>query len=326
MASHSTLTKAFSGVNTNDNSSRQGVNDEAARWHVRLDSASADEQEFEAWRNADPRHAAAFARIIATSDSLDTLKGLDFTDDPDIKPVSRHTRRQFVFLAAGFVGLAGSFSLWALTKSRAQASTPIGVTKAISLPDGSQLTLNTDSKVSWKFGGKGRRMWLERGEIGVVIARNNQPCFIHAGSGIISLTEGDLNARLRDKTLDLTVLKGDCTVTNADRKTQRVTAGEAALAGPADTHIRPVSASDIQFTSGWREGELLFDGQTLGVAVEEYNRYLKDKIVIADPELASIRLGGRFKTRDPKDFIASLQSSFDIHVSQGDGGSVILSR
>lgn len=314
------------GVNANDNSSRQAVNDEAALWHARLDSGTADEREFEAWRNADPLHAAAFARIAATADALDSLKGIDLGDDPDIAQPPRQNRRQFLVWAAGFVGLAGSLSFWTLTNSRAQASTSIGGRKSISLPDGSQMTLNTDSKASWKFDTKGRSIWLERGEIGVVVMPDKLPCFIYAGSGIVSLTQGDLNARLRGKTLDLTVLKGDCLISKADRKPEKVATGEAALAGPADTHIRPVSASDIQFTSGWRQGALVFDGQTLGVAVEEYNRYLKDKIVIADPELASVRLGGRFTTHDPKDFLASLQSSFGIHVSQGDSGSVLLTR
>ena len=314
------------GVNANDNSLREAVNDEAALWHARLDSGTADEREFEAWRNADPRHAAAFARIAATADALDTLKGLDQADDPDIAPKPVKNRRQFLIWTAGFVTLAGSLSFWAVTNSRAQASTSVGGRKSIALPDGSQLTLNTDSKASWKFDEKRRRIWLERGEIGVVIAPEKQPCFIYAGSGVVSLTQGDLNARLRDKILDLIMLKGDCLISKADRKAERVTAGEAALAGPTDTHVRSVSASDIQFTSGWRQGELVFDGQTLGVAVEEYNRYLTNKIVIADPELASVRLGGRFTTHDPKDFLASLQSSFGVHVSQGDNGSVLLTR
>lgn len=313
-------------MNANDNSSRETINEEAALWHARLDSGTADERAFEAWRNADPRHGVAFARINATADVLDTLRGLKLADEPKTTPTPVPNRRQFIVWGAGCLALAGGVSLWAVTNSRAQASTGVGDQKSITLPDGSQLTLNTDSKASWKFDDKERRIWLDRGEIGVVVASDKRPCLIHAGTGVVKLTEGDLNARLREKTLDVTVLKGACTLSKGGQIGQQVGAGEAALAGPMNVHVRPVTASDIQFTSGWRQGELVLDGQTLGVVIDEYNRYLNDKIVIADPSLTSVRLGGRFKTRDPKDFLTALQSSFGIHVSQGDGGSVLLSR
>ena len=313
-------------MNANDNSSRETINEEAALWHARLDSGTADEREFEAWRNADPRHAVAFARINATADVLDTLKGLQLTDQKTATPATVPSRRQLFLGAAGCLALAGGFSLWAVTNSRAQASTRVGDKKSVTLPDGSQLTLNTDSKASWKFDDKERRIWLDRGEIGVVVASDKRPCLIHAGTGVVRLTEGDLNARLREKTLDVTVLKGACILSKGGQNAQQVQAGEAALAGPMNVHVRPVTPSDLQFASGWRQGELVLDGQTLGVVIEEYNRYLDDKIVIADPSLTSLRLGGRFNTRDPKDFLTALQSSFGIHVSQGDGGSFLLSR
>lgn len=43
-----------------------GLSDEAIQWLIALDCGSADTEAFEAWRSADPRHAAAFAQVAAT--------------------------------------------------------------------------------------------------------------------------------------------------------------------------------------------------------------------------------------------------------------------
>lgn len=230
---------------------------------------------------------------------LDSLKDLKLADEPKTAPAPLPNRRQFIVWGAGCLAVASGFSLWAVTNSRAQASTRVGEHKSITLPDGSQLTLNTDSKASWQFDDKERRIWLDRGEIGVVVASDKRPCLIHAGTGVVSLIEGDLNARLREKTLDVTVLKGACTLAKAGQNGQQVRAGEAALASPMSVHVRPVTPSELQFSSGWRQGELLLDGQTLGVVIEEYNRYLDDKIVIVDASLTFFAwvVGSRLETR-----------------------------
>jgi transmembrane sensor len=62
--------------------------------------------------------------------------------------------------------------------------------------------------------------------------------------------------------------------------------------------------------SAWRRGEIVFQGAPLGAVVEDYNRYLTKKLVIADPELSKLRLGGRFTNSDPSDFLNTLSSSF----------------
>lgn len=90
--------------------------------------------------------------------------------------------------------------------------------------------------------------------------------------------------------------------------------------------IREVGASDRDFATSWRDDVVVIDGQTLAVAVDEYNRYLTRKIIIVDPELSGIRLGGRFSTRDPRDFLATLHTSFGIHVASAKDGTVLLSK
>jgi transmembrane sensor len=322
-------------VISEEKSSRHDIMEAAALWFARLDSGSADIEAFEVWRDADPSHAAAFARIAGTGFQLDRLNKL--TPASVTRSVENPVnRRKALMFAGGGLGMAAvGATAVSLGTARASASTAVGGSRTLVLPDGGKISLNTDSKASWKFDNERRRIWLERGEIALIVADDARPCFLYGGDTEIKVGQGDLNARLRGKSLDLTVVKGSCAISaplraaatgSENTNTLTVNAGQAVLAKISDLHVRSLDAQDMQFISGWRRGELVFSGQTLGVAVAEYNRYLPHKIVILDPGLENIRLGGRFNTSEPTDFLASLQSGFGIHVTKDGAGVVMLSK
>ncbi len=301
----------------------------AALWLARLDSGSADMAEFEAWRSADPRNAAAFARIAGVTYKLDQLKPLM----PRAEAKTRSLRRRHLFIISGLAAAAAGAAAFSIFTARASASTAVGQRKMIDLPQGGRLDLNTNSEASWRFTDQAHTVWLERGELALTLPAGSPPCELLGGRSVVRLASGTVNARLRDRTMDITVLAGACsanTVAGVFQKSTRapviVKEGEAVLVRSDDLRIRPVATEDIGFISGWRQDEVVLNGQTLDVAIDEYNRYLPHKIVIVDPQLSGIRLGGRFATHDPKDFLAALTSSFDIHVSHGDDGTVLLSK
>ena len=304
----------------------EAIDDEAALWHARLESETADRDAFERWRDADPRHSIAFSRILATADAIDDLKVLDLRDDPDLSTGQR-PRRLFLKLGAGALAVTLGAGAWVITQQRASAFTVIGERKSVTLADGVRIDLNTDTRISWRFGSSFRRLWLEQGEVAVFVPAAAKPCTLIVGPSSVTIRAGDVNARLRASALDLTVVAGDCEVTDdGASKTLPVKTGEGLLAGAGETRVRSVAASDLAFTTAWREDAVVIDGQTLGVAVEEYNRYLTNKIDIIDPEIAAIRIGGRFSTRDPKDFLNTLETSFGVHVSTASNGNVLLTK
>lgn len=305
------------------------ANEQAAQWHARLDAGTADEQAFETWRAADPRHAAAFARIAAASDLFGDMEPVDLSRDPDLARPRLPRRRVLQYAAAG-AALAIGGGVWTLVRSPAHASTVIGERKSLDLPDGVRLDLNTDTKVSWKFSASGRRIWLEKGEVGLLVPEGTA-CLLYAAGQVVTVERGNLNARLRDAALDLSVFDGRCQIIPGQTvgsfpAPAIITAGESALVADSTPRVRKNTEAEIEFTSGWRQDQLIFDGQTLAVAVDEYNRYLTNKITIVDSGLSGLRLGGRFKSRDPEDFLQSLRTSFGIHVATDDRGAVLLSR
>lgn len=297
----------------------------AAQWFARMDSGKGDHAEFEAWRAADPRHAAAFARVYASMRQLEKLRGLT----APVEPLPTPTRRSILTSGRIAAGVVAMVALGALAvnfgNGRVRAETVVGERKSVTFADGSQVELNTDTEAEWRVTDKQRDLWLKRGEVALKIAPNPRPLRLQAGRHSADLAPGEYIARLRDTSLDLISLSGTATIAGEDITPLTIAPAQAAILTQGSGRVRPVSSNDMDFLTGWRNDELILNGQVLSEVVEEYNRYLDKKIIIANPELGAIPLGGRFANHDPSKLLAGLEASFGIHVAH-ESHSTILSR
>lgn len=299
---------------------------EASLWLARLDAGRTTEQDLDAWRDADPRHAAAFAQVAHAWTQLDALRDADL-------PRPSVSRRAWIAgggatLAAG---VAGGAWLGRDGLLRDRVVTGIGERRTLALPDGSSVELNTDTQIAWRFDRQRRRLWLARGEAALTIAHDAvRPFELLTAQGLARLAAGQFNVRLRPAGLDLIVLAGQAAVETASGAAQ----AQARVAGAGDPrqalevtaqHIAVLAApeAEVQAIQAWRRGEIVFEGQPLAEAVEEYNRYLTRKLVIGDARAGALRLGGRFMTGDPESFLEALRTTFGLRIIE-DGPSRIL--
>lgn len=302
--------------------------EEAGLWLARLDSGTADPVDFEKWRSADPRRASAFVQVANAAQALDRAK-------PVLKkaPQARRLDRRHLLVAAiGSASLAVGATALLWDRGGARASTRIGERRRLALPNGALLDLNTDSAAEWRVGDKRLRIWLTRGELALTAKTAAQACLLCANGSTVDIKIGHVNARLRGQMMDLTVLDGEALVrTGGDHKASLpkqvvVRPEQAVLAGSDAQVIRNLSAPDIQLVAAWPQGELAFEDQTLDTAIGEYNRYLSKKIIIADPSLASFKIGGRFSSGDPGVFLDALKSTLGIKVTVGADGTAVLTK
>jgi hypothetical protein len=68
----------------------------------------------------------------------------------------------------------------------------------------------------------------------------------------------------------------------------------------------------------WRDRQIDLDGETLGSAVGEFNRYNSRKLVIVDPRLANERLFGVYQIDDPEAFGLAVHDSLKTPVTLSD--------
>lgn len=291
--------------------------EEAARWLAALDAGSTTREEFEAWRAADTRRAIAFAQVV---DAFEQIEPLRAVHEPLPRP-SRLNRRNLLrggMLVGGIALAGGTVAMQAA--AREHAETGVGERRTLVLEDGTRVALNTDTRISWRIKGATRSLWLEQGEIGLDVRAMAGPALRLSANGMrFDLKPGTFNARREPETVALLVLNG-----GASTETRTVGAGALAQVVGRDVAIHPAEAVAIDRARSWKNGQLVFEGESLDFVVAEFNRYLADKLVVGDPRLSRIRLGGRFTNTDPAELLKALEASFGIHARRGDSGTIVL--
>lgn len=300
------------------------LTDVAAAWLAALDAGSPDMTAFEAWRNADVRHAVAFAEVASAWRDMDSLRltqsDVPFPAEEAPAPVvasRRHIIRAAASVAAVMVAGGG---LAYRAYARDTASTDLGERRTVLAGDGVAVDLNTDSCIHWKRG-QPIRLWLERGEVAIRQAAV-QTVELMTPGGTVYLTPGIYNARLRDASCELAVIKGSISGAGAAAIGQ----GRIALVTAGRVAPRTSEETDLDRVTAWQRGTLVLNGESLDYALFEINRYLPKKIVIGDPALSRIRLGGTFATTNPDEFLQALRTSFGVRATPSAGGGIILTR
>jgi transmembrane sensor len=103
----------------------------------------------------------------------------------------------------------------------------------------------------------------------------------------------------------------------------QLVAGDVAHIRGNDVIVHSKSIAAVEQQLSWRQGYLSFDKTTLADAVAEFNRYNKRKIVIADPSIAAIRIGGHFRATNTAGFLRLISSDFAIALDESPDQVVI---
>ncbi len=132
------------------------------------------------------------------------------------------------------------------------------------------------------------------------------------------------NVRLRPSMVELTVTQGTVTVHSGSKAAQQVNAGSGAVIQPRSISLTHLGSKLIGQRTAWREQMVELDGETIEQAASEFNRYRTAPILIGDTRVSSLRIGGRFRITDSREFLSALQLSLPIRVVDGQDGSVML--
>ena len=76
----------------------------------------------------------------------------------------------------------------------------------------------------------------------------------------------------------------------------------------------------------WREGRVVFRGESLEAALAEIERYTTVQFVFLDEDLKSRSVTGRFRAGDVDGLLVALRTNFNITHERSDDGRVLLSN
>ncbi|HEX6860996.1 MAG TPA: FecR domain-containing protein [Caulobacteraceae bacterium] len=324
------------------------IRDQAIAWRMRREAgvlSPADTDAFSAWLAEAPEHQDAYAaadELWAASGQLERHPLFDRTREWAERASRRSqvTRRSIAAsFAAAVVGLGGlSVYLQTAPKPLVDQSfrTAVGQQATVTLPDGSQLTLNTDTVVRTKADEGRRVVYLDKGQAFFKVAKDARHPFVVTAAGRTVTALGTaFDVRIDDGELKVVLVEGRVRVQSSapaippTGKTGRTPApppmttdmsAGSQLVAADDTEWR-LTPTNVARETSWLKGQLVFDDEALADIVDEMNRYSTRKMVI-DERLAHRRLSGNFTPGDVHGFSQALRASGLADLRDGADGSI----
>ncbi len=316
----------------------------AARWAVRRDRglSAAESIDYELWLAADPRHAAAMQRTSAAWSLLDRIP--ESAAAPILAAATRRRsfwRRTATFGSLAAAAVAVGLFIWsrplpADPTLSAPALSATTTPRLVTLSDGTVVQLNTGGEVSERFTAATRHVTLTRGEAHFAVAKNPaRPFVVQAGSLQVRAVGTAFNINLQSAAVDVIVTEGRVQLTTGTPDAPALDAGERATlrrvpaaftdAAPALV-VAQIDAAAIAQTLAWREPLLRLGGATLAELAAEFERATGRRLVLADPALADLRFGGRFRADDIDGFTHLLATTLDLDVERAADGTIVLRK
>jgi transmembrane sensor len=288
-----------------------------------------DQAELDAWLAENPLHLVTYLRLEAAWARTERLVALNrpLSETPRVASESRNrwfpVRAAAVLIASGVA--AGG--LWFAQQPRESTyTTPIGVHETISLADGSQIELNTDSALRTRVDGNRRVAILDRGEALFKIKHDAaHPFVVIAGDHRVTDIGTQFMVREQGARVEVAVLEGSARLDSVNARSATLKAGDMAVVSSHSLVVTKKPQREIANSLAWQRGMLVFSQTPLADVAAELNRYNTKKLVIADADAARARIGGTFPTSGVEEVTAAARVLFGLHVEER-GNEIVISR
>jgi transmembrane sensor len=326
------------------------------RWLVRLDAQRTPElvEQHDAWLAQSLRHRAMFAKQALAWRKMDALRRLRPLDprrvDPDLlakrkhrfgirwasKLISRTWKRgkgvrhmrigvawtSRVLICLVIVGVVAVTLLGAGGIEDPAHSTRVGELSQVTLDDGTEAFLNTNTQIRIRFTADRREVFLDRGEAFFLVAHDASRPFEVTARGVTSRAVGTkFSVRLHDDDrVETVVAEGRVLVlrqsqvlgvpTSVRPIGRTLSAGERTLVGSRTASVGRLDTRHIEQRLRWTTGKVTFEGQALNDVVRELNRYTERPIVIRDRKAAHTTVGGGFDVESADEYATELVKFF----------------
>jgi transmembrane sensor len=214
-----------------------------------------------------------------------------------------------------------------------------GVRTRLLLPDGTQVWLNSNSKLKYSadFNIRSREVELEGEAYFDVVKDMQRPFIVHASAIDVRVlgTAFTIKSYPQDETIEATLLKGAIEISGRDNPNQpRIilkpdeklvldkhlltalhtpTRSVSAVTAPPvrpDISVNPVPANvpdSEKVETAWLYNRLVFNGDSFKELAEKMDRWYNVKIIFRDEELYKYRFGGAFANESLQDALNALQ-------------------
>lgn len=324
------------------------IETEACAWIAQVDGgnmSAGDREALKEWISRSPQHKRAFERMAA--------RFMEMRDPFDaVKTQQRRQEKAFIrpflnvlrpaVLAAALASFVAAVILVVMEPkidapnqgeatyfNTASYQSGIGEQKTVTLEDGSTIVLNTNTRVDVGMGEDERSIHLIYGEAIFDVEKDpERPFKVYTEKGVVKAIGTVFSVRVR--TVDVEVLVEEGVVEVAPKRDggsqdrddlasltiTKVVSGKYATFNEIQQTVKTVDMKTMDRKLSWRDGVLVFEVDPLSYVVEEVSRYTDVKIVISDPDILNIPVGGNFRVGETKALLDALEKGFGLRVTR----------
>ncbi|MFF7062014.1 FecR domain-containing protein [Pseudomonas sp. NPDC008258] len=290
------------------------VAQQAARWFLCLQGGASEgeQQACAAWRAASAEHERAWqlaTRFSAQVQSIPPSVARSTLQRPAAlgRRAAVKALTSLVVLGSLGVTLSRTGTMDALL---ADISTAVGERRQLTLDDGTELHLNTDTAVDIRYSAGERLLVLRRGELYVSTGKDPRPMLVRSAWGMFQPLGTRFAVRQYEQHDELKVLEGTVAVTPRAGGTLRIEAGQQALVSA--NRVRRVDSALARVD--WLDGVLRVERMPLASFLAELGRYRHGWVRCA-PEVARLEISGVYQLADSDAALRALAMAFPLRVN-----------
>lgn len=334
--------------------SDQDIRAEAHAWRTRIDEGLPPDEKliFEQWRDAEPRHAEAYAEARLFWDATDSPKYAEALretlerkqvalagDIPEDGAATAYTSGK-IHIFGGLITALGALaallvflpSIDPITDAAPPAqifASERGETKVLTLSDRTKITLGPDSIIEVALSDSARRTRLRTGSALFDVTSNGSPFLVVTDIGEVEVTGTTFEVRQKGEDIAVAVGEGSVLVkaSGEDLDPQssmpaiELVGGQGVTLSPSGrfgdvTQIFPAELA------AWRSGRLAYIEAPLSEVVADLNRYSAQPIRL-DPEVSSLEISGTFDASDLDTLLAYIDEGLPVRVRQTKSARII---
>lgn len=320
---------------------------EAADWVARGQlSAPADREEFSRWLMESPAHVKEFLAALAWSDTLSNDLNawradldklipesniIELTQGTALGPESPITRRRMTTRKLMTFGAAAATALLAVILVIQRVllgdvyTTEVGEQRTVALPDGSLMSMNTQSNVRVTYSDDVRDIYLQSGQAMFSVAHDtNRPFRVHMDGTTVQAIGTRFDIRREPKEMKVAVIEGQVRVSldtersrpnSSSAPSVRVAAGQG-VSVLQTGEVTPPAPINVNEAVAWQQRTLVFSDATLSEIIAEFERYTHTQIHIRDGQIGRLRFSGVWDADRPDLLLAYLRRQGGVQVEQ----------
>ena len=207
--------------------------------------------------------------------------------------------------------------------------TTFGERRTVTLPEGTRITLNTNTRLDIAFLPGARQVILKSGEAFFDVSHDaSRPFTVKTAGGEVQVLGTKFNVRLRGEHASVALIEGRLKISTPlggeSKSTEAYLTSGHTVSYSETAGILPVSNAEQAPLIAWQESKFVFEGTRLVDVIADVNRYTEEVISITDASIGDIQVTGTFSTDRIPELLSNLERIVPIQVVYKDSDTILI--